>query len=69
MTSQGVERTWIRTGGYGRFRGEWVNFVHVRFFFEFPKGLFYDLGSIYFFFLPDDDGKRLAKLSIRDEPA
>ena len=20
-----VERTWIRTGGYGRFRGEWVN--------------------------------------------
>ena len=19
-----VERTWIRTGGYGRFRGEWV---------------------------------------------
>ena len=25
MTSQRVERTWIRTGGYGRFRGEWVN--------------------------------------------
>ena len=25
MTSQWVERTWIRTGGYGRFRGEWVN--------------------------------------------
>ena len=25
MTSQSVERTWIRTGGYGRFRGEWVN--------------------------------------------
>ena len=24
MTSQRVERTWIRTGGYGRFRGEWV---------------------------------------------
>ena len=24
MTSQTVERTWIRTGGYGRFRGEWV---------------------------------------------
>ena len=24
MTSQWVERTWIRTGGYGRFRGEWV---------------------------------------------
>ena len=20
-----VERTWIRTGGYGRFRGEWIN--------------------------------------------
>ena len=25
MTSQRAERTWIRTGGYGRFRGEWVN--------------------------------------------
>ena len=24
MTSRGVERTWIHTGGYGRFRGEWV---------------------------------------------
>ena len=24
MTSQRVERTWIGTGGYGRFRGEWV---------------------------------------------
>ena len=25
MTSQSVEGTWIRTGGYGRLRGEWVN--------------------------------------------
>ena len=25
MTSQWVERTWIRMGGFGRFRGEWVN--------------------------------------------
>ena len=24
MTSQRVERTWMRTGGYGWFRGEWV---------------------------------------------
>ena len=24
MTSQRVERTWIRTDSYGRFRGEWV---------------------------------------------
>ena len=24
-TSQAVERTWIRTGGYGQLRGEWVN--------------------------------------------
>ena len=24
MTSQRVERTWIRMGGYGQFRGEWV---------------------------------------------
>ena len=24
MTSQVVEGTWIRTGGYGRLRGEWV---------------------------------------------
>ena len=30
MTSQWVERTWIRTGGYGRFRGEWVNnYCHI----------------------------------------
>ena len=27
MTSQRVERTWIRTGGYGRFRGEWVKIL------------------------------------------
>ena len=27
MTSQWVERTWIRMGGYGRFRGEWVNTI------------------------------------------
>ena len=27
MTSQRVERTWIRTGGYGRFRGEWVKLI------------------------------------------
>ena len=27
MTSRRVERTWIRTGGYGRFRGDWVNEV------------------------------------------
>ena len=25
MMSRGVERMWIRMGGYGRFRGEWVN--------------------------------------------
>ena len=25
MTSQVVEGTWIRTRGYGRLRGEWVN--------------------------------------------
>ena len=25
MTSQRVERAWIHTGGYGWFRGEWVN--------------------------------------------
>ena len=24
MTSQAVEGAWIRSGGYGRFRGEWV---------------------------------------------
>ena len=26
MTSQAVERTWIRTGGYGQRRGEWVRY-------------------------------------------
>ena len=25
MMSQRVEKTWIRTGGYRRFRGVWVN--------------------------------------------
>ena len=29
MTSQRVERTWIRTGGYGRFRGEWVKYHYL----------------------------------------
>ena len=24
MMSQRVDKTWIRRGGYGRFRGEWV---------------------------------------------
>ena len=28
MVSQRVERTWICTGGYGRFRGEWVKLTH-----------------------------------------
>ena len=30
MTSQRVERTWIRTGGYGRFRGERVNTLRAQ---------------------------------------
>ena len=30
MTSRGLERTWIRTGGYGRFRGEWVKSSNVK---------------------------------------
>ena len=31
MTSQAVERTWIRTGGYGQLRGEWFNnIIHVQ---------------------------------------
>ena len=33
MTSQRVERTWIGTGGYGRFRGEWVK-LRSSFFLE-----------------------------------
>ena len=39
MTSQRVERTWIRTGGYRRFRGEWVNLPagQVKFFEEFTS--------------------------------
>ena len=32
MTSQRVERTWIRTGGYWRFRGEWVKGTFQNFF-------------------------------------
>ena len=33
MTSQRVERTWIRTGSYGRFRGEWVKLILLYFCF------------------------------------
>ena len=29
MTSQAVEGTWICTGGYGRFRGEWVDNMYI----------------------------------------
>ena len=29
MTSQRVERSWIRTGGYGQFRGEWVKYPKI----------------------------------------
>ena len=36
MTSQRVERTWIRTGSYGRFSGEWVNNTKENFLWE-PK--------------------------------
>ena len=25
MTSQAIEEAWVRTGGYGRLGGEWVN--------------------------------------------
>ena len=31
MTSQRVEGTWISTGGYGRFRGEWVKAHAVKY--------------------------------------
>ena len=29
MTSRGLERTWIRTASYGRFRGEWVKELSI----------------------------------------
>ena len=29
MTSQWVERTWIHTGGYRWFRGEWVKLISL----------------------------------------
>ena len=35
MTSRGVERTWIRTGGYGRFRGEWVKTLNKLYYYWF----------------------------------
>ena len=41
MTSQRVERNWIRTGGYGQFRGKWVNKVNSFFLsitFKIPQG-------------------------------
>ena len=35
MMSQRVERTWIRMGGYGRFRGEWVkDFSDTKFVYQ-----------------------------------
>ena len=30
MTSRGLERAWICTGGYGRFMGEWVKHINVQ---------------------------------------
>ena len=41
MTSQRVERTWIRTCGYGRFRGEWVKDFRIlrsRAYLTSPQG-------------------------------
>ena len=38
MTSRGLERAWIRTGGYGRFRGEWVklaSYIHMYYILMF----------------------------------
>ena len=40
MTSQRVERTWIRTGGYGRFRGEWVKVVYSYYSSEIVTPIF-----------------------------
>ena len=37
MTSQRVERKWIRTGGYRQFRGEWVNNIYVAASFSFTS--------------------------------
>ena len=35
MTSQWVERTWIHTGGYGRFRGNGLkNFFYLIYFID-----------------------------------
>ena len=41
MTSQRVEKTWISTGGYGRFRGEWVNkdFFYKKMYGHFARRL------------------------------
>ena len=41
MTSQRVERTWIRMGGYGRFRGKWVKTAIVLpYYIALMSGLF-----------------------------
>ena len=65
MTSQRVERTWIRTGGYGRFRGEWVKDVFERrtstrseAFFFFSYSL--TLPNVYCF-VPNSYGEDLAQ--------
>ena len=44
--SQRVERTWIRTGGYSRLRGEWVK--------ESVKDRKLDKRSMHFFAFGDD---------------
>ena len=54
MTSQRVERTWIGTGGYGRFMGEWINdnnnnnnndneFVQRKYYKQYSKALYIQL--------------------------
>ena len=63
MTSQRVERTWIRTGGYGRFRGEWVKvddrlmivYVAINFL------LCFFIYSLAYINIPKNNGKREIK--------
>ena len=69
MTSQSVEGTWIRTGGYGRLRGEWVNQKTYKspfadFFTDLPLNgqiwLFYAEKRIFL--------KKLGTLKVKNHP-
>ena len=73
MTSQRVERTWIRTGGYGRFRGEWVKYVSEISTYSFSgmlkfKSVVFILSYFLLCFLSFSDTKLTRRDVLVDKP-